>query len=590
LLLFVFVCLSFGREPIDYLRPRNDLAQANSFGRLAFLAAIFTMYAATFRLLRSRGIVAKYLASGKIAGKWRIRLWLPVLSVGMLSAALLAITGYYLTAFVLTRLSVATGFLLGSVCLATVMCVQWSALASRRREAGNGVSAAIAQQEVTTGDGVSPDETGDLQAAQEQARRFFRLTAATIFVVGSILIWSDLLPSFKVLQRVQIWPAMTVISEKDFAARATAAAPPQAPPVKGGAESDGGAASRRGSPGGILNPAQLSVPGSSVPGSSVVSLADLLTALLIVLGTAIIARNLPGLLQFLLQRPVPNSGDRNAISTIIKYLVIIIGMAAAMRQFGLKWSQIQWMAAAFSFGLAFGLQEVFANFVSGLIILVERPMAIGDFCRFGTNLGTIESIGLRSTRVRAVDRTVITVPNAEFSKREVVNFARRDRMLVQATLCLRYETSEDQLRFLLVRLWELLIAHPAILEEDARVRFCGFGTHSLNIEVFAYADCRDYGQFLAIREDLFLRIIETIKQAGTDFALPAQTTYFARDGGLNSERRQAAESEIAGLRAGSTMPLSEVSESRRRAIRNTIDFPCPGTHGLTAARPNSPRK
>jgi small-conductance mechanosensitive channel len=465
--------------------------------------------------------------------------------------------------------------------------MRWSSLARDRAVSKVAADAAAADREDIL---IATDETAGIQKATEEASRFFRFAAAVVLIAISVFVWSDVLPSFRVLQRVQIWPEMTVLSEKDFAASVTAEAH-QVPPAAGaGADAAGGKATPTGGSRPIPNPAQLKAPPPTVSKSSSVSLADVVTALLIVIGTTMFAKNLPGLLQFGLQRSVPNSGDRNAISTIIKYLVITAGTGAALRQFGLQWSQIQWIAAAFSFGLAFGLQEVFANFVSGVIILVERPMAIGDFCRFGTNLGTIESIGLRSTRVRAVDRTVITVPNAEFSKREVVNYARRDRMLMQATLCLRYDTSEDQLRFLLVKLWELLIAHPAILEEDARVRFCGFGSHSLDIEVFAYTECRDYSRFLGIREDVFLRMMEVVRQAGTDFALPSQTTYIARDGGIDSKRREAAESEIAGSRAASTLPLPEFPETRRRAIRNTINFPCPGTRDQAAATATSGRK
>jgi potassium efflux system protein len=586
LLLLVFVCLSFGRHPIDYVRPANDVALANSLGRAAFIGALLTVYAAAYRLLRPRGIVASALAtteSGRLPGG---RFLLPIGSAAMLSAAALAIAGYYLTVLVLVRLTVATAIAGGVVFLITVTCMRWSRLSSDRRLSKVATDAAEEVQDDTL---IAADETAGIEKATEDATRFFRFSAALAFVTISVFIWSDVLPSFRVLQRVQLWPEMAVLNDKDFAA-SVAATPREGPPA---AEGTADAAAKATTPGGrspTANPAQLKVPPATGSKSSSISLADVVTALLIVVGTIILARNLPGLLQFALQRPVPNSGDRNAISTIIKYLFITAGTGAALRQFGLQWSQIQWIAAAFSFGLAFGLQEVFANFVSGVIILVERPMAIGDFCRFGTNLGTIESIGLRSTRVRAPDRTIITVPNAEFSKREVVNYAKRDRMLIQATLCLRYDTSEDQLRFLLVKLWELLIAHPAIFDEDARVRFCGFGTHSLDIEVFAYADCRDYARFLGIREDVFLRTMEIVKQAGTDFALPSQTTYIARDSGLDSERREAAESEIAGSRADRTLPLPEFPETRRRAIRNTIDFPCSGTYGQTASTATSGRK
>ena len=117
----------------------------------------------------------------------------------------------------------------------------------------------------------------------------------------------------------------------------------------------------------------------------------------------------------------------------------------------------------------------------------EAPPAWPQFCRYGDKIGTIESIGLRSTRVRSLDRTIVTIPNAEFSSLQLENFAARDRIRFHTVLGLRYETTADQLRFALVELRRFLLSHPRVNPDPARVRFVGFGAYSLDLEVFAQA-------------------------------------------------------------------------------------------------------
>jgi MscS family membrane protein len=234
---------------------------------------------------------------------------------------------------------------------------------------------------------------------------------------------------------------------------------------------------------------------------------------------------------------------------------------------------VQWLAAAFSFGLGFGLQDIFANFFSGLVLLFERPMRVGDFCRFGEQLGTVESIGLRSTRVRGLDRTVINVPNADFSKKELINFAKRDRILLKTVLGLRYETTDDQLRYVLAKIRELLLSHPKVTDDPARARFVGYGDFSLNIEIFAYVTAEDYSEFLAIQEDIFLRIMTVVNESGTGFAFPSQTMYLARDEGLNEDLSAKAEAQVSSWRSEDALPFPDFTKRQKRRFRDSVDFP-----------------
>jgi small-conductance mechanosensitive channel len=160
-------------------------------------------------------------------------------------------------------------------------------------------------------------------------------------------------------------------------------------------------------------------------------------------------------------------------------------------------------------GLAVALaaQSTLHNFISGITLYFDKPIAIGDYCRFGNREGTVEFIGMRSTRIRTLDRTLVTIPNSEFSNMQIENYAKRDRMFLKTTLQLRYETTPDQLRFVLAEIRKLLISHPQVASDPLRVRFAGFGDHSLDIEIFGYVLTSIKAEFLAVREDIFLRIM-----------------------------------------------------------------------------------
>jgi MscS family membrane protein len=183
-------------------------------------------------------------------------------------------------------------------------------------------------------------------------------------------------------------------------------------------------------------------------------------------------------------------------------------------------------------GLAVALaaQKTVENLFGGLTLVADQPVRVGDFCRFGDKLGTVEEIGLRSTRIRTLDRTLVSVPNAEFSALQLESFTARDRIRFVHTIGLRYETSPDELRTVLAALRELLRSHPRVHPDPARVRFVGFGAYSLDFEIFAYLTTRDYDEYLELAEELLLRIAETVLENGAEFAFPSQTVYVGRDG------------------------------------------------------------
>lgn len=179
--------------------------------------------------------------------------------------------------------------------------------------------------------------------------------------------------------------------------------------------------------------------------------------------------------------------------------------------------------------LALAVRPTLENFIGGIILYADRPVRVGDFCQFGSMLGTVEAIGLRSTKVRGLDRTLVTVQNAEFAQMSITNFTRRDSNLMQATIALRYETSEQQLTAVIADIERMLAADERVDAETVRVCLRQFGDYSLDVEVRAYVLDADWTGFLKIQEELFLRIMQIVHENGTTFAFPSQTTYLGKD-------------------------------------------------------------
>jgi len=225
--------------------------------------------------------------------------------------------------------------------------------------------------------------------------------------------------------------------------------------------------------------------------------------------------------------------------------------------------------------LAFAAQKTLENLFGGIMITSDQPIRVGAFCTFGDQLGTVEDIGLRSTRFRTLDRTVVSVPNGQLAAMSLENFGLRDKIWFHPTIQLRYETSADQLRYLLAEIRHLLYAHPKVESQSARVRFVGLGSSSLNLDIFAYVYATDYAAFLEIQEDLLLRIVDIIAKSGTAFAFPSHTAYVTRDRGLDAEKTQAVVAQVQQWRAQKELPFPNFAPERIVRIGDTIEYPSP---------------
>jgi MscS family membrane protein len=209
---------------------------------------------------------------------------------------------------------------------------------------------------------------------------------------------------------------------------------------------------------------------------------------------------------------------------VIKIAILLLTIAAVLGSWGYNTTTLLAGLGIGGVAIALAAQKTIENLFGSVSVISDRPVSVGDFCKFGDRIGTVEDIGLRSTRIRTLDRTLVTVPNGSFSTMTLENFDRRDKMLFHFTLNLKRDTTPDQLRTLLQSITTILKEHAKVESGALPVRFVGIGTYSLDIEIFAYIRTLDGDEFMKIQQDLFLWIMDAVHAAGTALAVPTQAT------------------------------------------------------------------
>jgi MscS family membrane protein len=212
------------------------------------------------------------------------------------------------------------------------------------------------------------------------------------------------------------------------------------------------------------------------------------------------------------------------VSRLVKLSMLLLAIAAVLSAWGYNASAILAGLGVGSIAIALAAQKTIENFFGGVSVITDRPVSVGDFCKVGNLMGTIEDIGLRSTRIRTLDRTMVSVPNGQFSTMTLENFEKRDKMLFHVTLNLRRDSTPDQVRDVLSSIGRILATHADVESGALPVRFVGVGTYSLDLEIFIYVLTRDGDNFLRPQQDLLLQILDAVKQAGTALALPTQAS------------------------------------------------------------------
>ncbi len=268
----------------------------------------------------------------------------------------------------------------------------------------------------------------------------------------------------------------------------------------------------------------------------------------------------------LLQRAVGDDGPSLARSFIPLFArVARIGVWALVGVLALDAAGIEVMGLIAGLGIgglavAFAAQKTIENFFGALAIASDRPFEAGDFVDIGGTTGTVEAVGLRSTKLRTMARTMVNIPNASIMTAKIENTSFRDRILFNPTIGLVYRTSRAQIELVVDEIKKLLAGHPMVFKESYRVRFSGFGDSSINIGILSWIETTGYHEYTAVVEELNFEIMRIVEEAGTDFAFPSQTVYLGRDSGPDQDLVTNAETVVEARREAGELWIPEPPE------------------------------
>jgi MscS family membrane protein len=273
---------------------------------------------------------------------------------------------------------------------------------------------------------------------------------------------------------------------------------------------------------------------------------------------------------------------------ILKAVIFVAGVLAVFSNLGFNMSTALAGLGIGGLAIGFGAQKTIENLFGGVSVLGDEVFRVGDVCRFGDRTGVVEDIGLRSTRIRTEERTLVAIPNGTVATINLENLSRRDKILFKTTLGLRPETKTDHVRFVLAEIRRLLYSHPKMETSSVRVRLTDITGSSLTVEVVAYILTRDFNEFAAVREDVLLRMMDVMKNSGGGLALPSQTLYLSRDTGVQEEKADKAVKKIAELREGKQLPFPDFQEEDISSFKGSIEYPQP--ESAVRKQPGSPPK
>jgi MscS family membrane protein len=260
----------------------------------------------------------------------------------------------------------------------------------------------------------------------------------------------------------------------------------------------------------------------------------------------------------------------NFILTIVIVLFIVDGL-------GFDVTTILAGLGVGGIAVALASQKTIENLFGGLVLFFDQPVAVGQFGKFGTVLGTIEDIGIRSTRIRTINRTKVSIPNADLIQLSIENFSVRDMILLNKNITLALDTTQEQLIYVLASIRALLIAHKMVSPDPARVKLIDVTPGGFVIEIFCYIDTADWTFFLNVQEDLWLRVLGIIKEAGVFLAspvvVPPDRTVAATGEKADLSPRHEVEKKVNAWRSAKQMPLPDVPPDEIARLRGTLTFP-----------------
>lgn len=442
-------------------------AHSDSLGRLALIIIMLAMAVFASQILKpSGGLLQDYI--NKNPHEWVVRLryvWYPLVILIPVVIIGFAVAGYYLSALELQQQLVITLRLIFLSIIIHAMVFRWLTLVSRQlaiKNARQKRKAALAEkQQAGSEDPVLPvdEQQIDIPKVNAQTLTLVNVFIGFALVVGFWMIWKDMLPAFSFLDHIELWQHLVNVDNQE-----------------------------------VYQP---------------ITLTNLLLAGLYVFITVVSIRNFSGVMELLVFRHSSvEPGGRYAVNQLAKYVLFTIGFISFANELGGSWSQVQWLVAALSVGLGFGLQEIFANMVSGIILLFERPIRVGDTVTIGDVSGKISRIHMRATTLIDWDQKELIVPNKTFITSQLVNWTLSDavtrvvipvRIAYGSDLELAYKVMDET-----VRSTPLVLAEPA-----PSVLMVGFGDSSLDFSIRIFVS--ELSNRLPVAHDLHIRLEKALR-------------------------------------------------------------------------------
>ena len=457
---------------------------------LAVLLGIIAVGLFLLRMFTPNGGVLIHFLQRRPNSLWtRLRpVWVSLLVAYAIGMVVLVFAGYLYTAGTLTRDLVNTIWVAFMLILARGMFLRWLLLVRRRlafqaalerreelraaREAQLQAGDEEAQAQQDDVPEVEEPEV-DLAALDSDSRKLLDTSVLFASIIALWFIWSPVLPAFGILNDITLWSTTEVVE---------------------GVE-------------------------KVVP----ITLASIALAIIVVIITVVAARGLPAFLEFiLLQRMSITAGGRYTATTLLRYAIIGIGAIVFFNIIGAQWSKLQWLVAALGVGIGFGLQEIIANFISGLIILFERPIRVGDTVTVGDTSGVVSKINIRATTITNWDRQELLVPNKEFITNRLLNWSLTDPTIrVVIPVGIAYGSDVTRAMELLL---ESAREHSNVLEDPApSVSFTSFGDNSLLLNLRAFLPSMD--ERTSTVTGLHMMINDKFNEAGIEISFPQRDVH-----------------------------------------------------------------
>jgi len=482
----VFIVAAVQYQPVAEYR--------ESAGRIACILALLVLAAYIAWMFWMGGPMVRDVL-GRRKGAWLYRFrsaWYPLSVLVPLWLAGAAAMGYYYTTIQLSSRLLAQLWVIIALVVIQSMLRRWFTIgASRLTRAKQSERPAGDSAGDSAGRGAAVAKEGQLPSVSEataQVRQLSDYLMAALTLITLWLVWADVLPALGVIGDIKLWTV------------------------------------------------------GSGPSAVVVRLADAAMAVVVVVLTVIASKNIPGIPEVAIFRRLHiEAGASYAINALARYVIAVVGFILTAQALGINWGHVQWLVAGVSVGLGFGLQEIFGNFISGLILLFERPIRIGDVVTVGDVSGTVTQIRIRATTILDWDRKELVVPNKEFITNRLINWTLTDTILrVVLPVGIAYGSDTKLARKLLL---EVAAEHQRVLPDPPpQAFFLGFGDNSLNFELRVFVGST--GHLMGVRNDLHMAIDDAFREAGIEIAFPQQDIHIRSiDAAIPIESRSKAPRE-----------------------------------------------